>query len=132
MVFTAAQTTLFFESADQMGIPNATVVQLQKEGITTVSDLEYIGKDMIEQIAANLRRPPGRIQDPNPGAAVGATVPTPAFVFGAKSQERLIVATNLVKYYNTVGRPLSAANMAWNTTMKNFRASWNALIDKSK
>jgi hypothetical protein len=108
MVFTASQTTLFFESPDQMGLANATVVQLQKEGITTVSDLADFGKYTIMQIAAN-----------------------PAFFFLAKSQERLIVATHLVRYYQTVGRPLSAENMAWNTTMKNFKPSWEALIHKS-
>ena len=39
MVFTAAQTASFFEDADQMAIPHATVVQLVTEGITTVDDL---------------------------------------------------------------------------------------------
>jgi hypothetical protein len=52
---------------------NATVVQLQEEGIDTVDDLADFDKDTIEQIAANLRRPAGRISDPNPGAAAGAT-----------------------------------------------------------
>ena len=33
MVLTAAQTTAFFESSDQMGIPHATMVQMQHEGI---------------------------------------------------------------------------------------------------
>ena len=39
MVLTQAQTTVFFENGAQMGIPNATVVQLQTEGITDVDDL---------------------------------------------------------------------------------------------
>jgi hypothetical protein len=132
MVFTAGQTTAFFEGVDQMGIPNATVVQLQEEGISTVSDLEDFDKDTIEQVAVNLRRPAGRVPDPAPNAAAGATIPTPPFVFGAKSQKRLIVATDLVKYYTTIGRPITAANMAWNTVMKNFEIQWKALIDKSK
>ena len=33
MVLTAAQTTAFFESPDQMGIPHTTMVQMQQEGI---------------------------------------------------------------------------------------------------
>ncbi len=89
MPLTAAQTTLFFEDAAQMGIPNATVVQLQTEGIDTVDDLADFDKDTIEQIAANLRRPAGSIPDPAPGAAIGATIPTPSFRFGVKSQLRL-------------------------------------------
>lgn len=132
MVLTAGQTTAFFEGADQMGIPNGTVIQLQEEGISTVSDLEDFDKDTIEQVAVNLRRPASRVPDPAPNAAAGATIPTPPFVFGAKSQKRLIVATDLVKYYTTIGRPITAANMAWNTVMKNFEIQWKALIDKSK
>ena len=38
MVLTAAQTTAFFENADQMGVQHATVVQLALEGIQTVDD----------------------------------------------------------------------------------------------
>ena len=58
MPITAAQTTAFFENADQMAIPNATVVQLVAEGIDTVDDLSEFDKDTIHQIASNLRRPP--------------------------------------------------------------------------
>ena len=112
-----------------MGIPHATVVQLQQEGIMSVDDLADFDKDSLQQLADNLRRPGGRVPDPNPGAA-GATIPTPPFVFGAKSQKRLLVACNLVRYYNTVGRPLTAANMQWDTVMKNFEIQWKALQDR--
>ena len=39
MVLTAAQTTAFFESPDQMGIPHANMVQMQQEGIQSAADL---------------------------------------------------------------------------------------------
>jgi hypothetical protein len=130
MPLTAAQTTAFFEDAGQMGLPNATVVQLQEEGIDTVDDLVDFEKDSIEQIAANLRRPAGRIPDPNPAAAVGATVPTPPFVFGAKSQQRLITAAKLIRYYDTVGHNTTAGNLQWTPVMKNFSEQWKALEDK--
>jgi predicted RecB family nuclease len=81
----AAQTTAFFEQDGQMGIPHATVIQLQQEGITIVDDLIDLDKDTIEQIAANLRQSAGRIPDPNPNAAPGAMIPMPPFVFGTKS-----------------------------------------------
>jgi len=130
MPLTAAQTTAFFENADQMGIPNQTVVQIHQEGIDTVDDLVDFDKDTIEQIAANLRRPAGRVPDPNPGAAVGATVPTPPFVLGAKSQQRLISASKLIRYYATVGRSATAGNLQWTPTMKNFSEQWKAMEDK--
>jgi hypothetical protein len=76
-----------------MGIPHATVIQLQQEGIITVDDIADFDKDTIEQLAANLCRPAGRVPDPN---QAGVTIPTPPFVFGAKSQMRLMTAAKLV------------------------------------
>ena len=130
MVLTAAQTTAFFEDVAQMGIPNNTVVQLQAEGITTVDDLDDFDKDSLQQLADNLRHPGGRVPDPNPNATPGATIPMPSFVFGAKSQKRLLVACHLVQYYNTVGQAMTAANMQWNTVMRNFEIQWKALKDR--
>ena len=105
MALTNDQTTSFFEDAAQTAIPHNTVLELRNKGINTVDDLEDFDKDDLDQIAHNLCRP-----------ASG----TAAFVFGAKSQKRLLVATQLVKYYNTVGRALTAANLQWNPVMKNF------------
>ena len=68
MVLTAAQMTTFFEHAEQMGIPHATVIQLQSEGITLVSDLVDIDKNSLQQLADNLRCPGGHVPDPNPGS----------------------------------------------------------------
>ena len=130
MVLTINQTTAFFEHDNQMDIPHVTVVQLQAEGITSVADLANFNKDSLQQLADNLRRPGGRVPDPNPTAPAGSTIPTPPFVFGAKSQRRIAVACDLVKYYKTVGRDLTSANLQWNTVMKNFDIQWTALKEK--
>ena len=111
MPLTAAQMTLFFEEDAQMSIPNRTVVQLQTEGLDGVEDLAEFDKETIKGMASNLRCPAGRVPDPNPGAAAGATIPTPPFAFGAKSQQRLIHATKLLRFYDTVGRAVTAANL---------------------
>jgi hypothetical protein len=118
MPSTAAQTAAFFEQDGQMGIPHAAVIQLQQEGITIVDDLIDFDKDTIEQIAANLRRPAGRIPDPNPNIAPGATIPTPPFVFGAKSQKRLVTAAQLLRYYEEVGRATTPRNIQLSTVME--------------
>ena len=130
MVLTAAQTTAFFEHADQMGIPHITVLQLQAKGITLVSDLADFNVTSLQQLADNLRRPGGRIPDPNPAAQPGSTIPTRPFVFGAKSQRDIAIACDLVNYYRTVSRDLTAANLQWNTVMKNFDIQWTALKEK--
>ena len=92
MVLTTAQTPAFFESPDQMGIPHAAMVQMQLEGIQSIADLADFEKDSLQQLADNMRKPGGRIADPDPNAPAGTTIPTPAFTYGAKSQKRLTVA----------------------------------------
>ena len=119
MPLTVAQTTAFFEQPTQMGIANSTMAQVRLEGITVVDDLADFNKDIIDQMAANLRRPAGRIPDPNPAAAPGAMISTVLYVFGAKSCNRLCHAAELVCFYNTVGRPLTALNMRWDGPIKN-------------
>ena len=113
MRLTAAHTTAFYKQPTQIGIPHETFIRLQEEGIDGVSNLGDFDKDTFDHIAANLRRPTGRIPDPNPTAAAGSTTPTPPFVFEAKYQKRLIVAAKLIKYYETVGGPLTASNIQW-------------------
>ena len=102
MVLAAAQTTSFFVNADQMRVQHATVVQLALEGIQTVDDLADFDKEALQQLEDNLQSRGGRVPNPDPGAAAGSTVPTPAFVFGAKSQKRLGIACEIVRYYNTL------------------------------
>ena len=130
MVLTAAQTTAFFENPDQMRNPHKTMVQMQHKGIQMVADLADFEKQSLQQLADNLRKPGGRIPDPNPNAAPEATIPMPAFTYGAKSQKRLTVACDLVRFYQTVGRDLTAANIQWNQVMSNFEIQWKALKDR--
>ena len=130
MVFTAEQTTAFFESAAQMGIPHATVIQLVEEGIDKVQDLTEFDRDALSQVADNLRRPGGRIPNPVPAAPAGATISRPPFSFGAKAQKRLLAACDLVRYYVTVDRALTPGNMQWDPVMSNFIISWKALKDR--
>ena len=40
------------------------------------------------------------------------------------------MACNLVQYCDTVGQPLMAADMQWDTIMKNFEIQWKALTDR--
>ena len=76
MPFTQAETTAFFEDADQMGIRALTMVQLQNEGITEVGDLSEYDSESLKQIAAGLRRPGGMIPCPTIGHRNGAPVGT--------------------------------------------------------
>ena len=48
------------------------------------------------------------------------TIPTPPFVFGAKCQIRLKAVSSIMRYYESVGREATAANMKWTTCIKSF------------
>ena len=109
MPLSNAQTTTFFTHASQMAIPAATVAALNNEGINTVDDLEQILPEDIERISKIFRS-----QDP-------------IVVFSVTSQKRLTNACHMVRYYNAVNRPLTAQNMKWNPTGKNFELQWKAL-----
>ena len=65
--------------------------------------------------------------DPDPTAAVGATIPTLSFVFGEKSQLCLKAAFYISRYYETTGRALSASNMRWNPLIKTVTKHWKSL-----
>ena len=130
MVFTAAQTTAFFEDANQMALPPDTRQRLAVEGLMTVGDLQDFDDETFKQLVENLRKPGGMIPDPNPAAPAGAVIQTPAFVIGAKSQMRLKTAMDIAKYYKTVGRDLTAANMHWDSVIRNFQEHWKALVDR--
>ena len=45
---------------------------------------------------------------------------------------QLTVVTKLVRYYVMVGHPLTPANMAWNTVMRNFNEQWKALEERKE
>jgi hypothetical protein len=119
-----------FEAQDQMGIPGNTRLQLANEGIEAVSDLLDFYKGTLTQVANNLRRPGGRIGNPDPNAPPEAKIAKPPFVFGAKAQQRLLVACDMVRYYKMIARKLSASNMRWEPVIKNFTHQWRALKDR--
>ena len=129
--WTANARTAFFTEAAQMGLTDATRAQIATEGIVVVDDLQDFDKETFRQLADNLRRPGGRVLHPDAAqAALGVTIPTPPFVFGAGSQKRLTVMANLVRYYFSVAVATSATNMVWTTIGRNFEQQWEAIIEK--
>ena len=79
-----------------MAIPNKMIAQLVLEGIAFLDDLKDFDKYSLKQVAYNLRNPGGRIPHPDPAAAANATTQMPPFVFGAKSQKRMLEACEIV------------------------------------
>lgn len=134
MVFDAAQTASFFTDADQMALPQTTLLGLLDEGIQEPSDLGEFHDEDLKQVANNLRKPSGTIPNPNyvAGGTEPARVPRPSYVLGAKSFKRLKVAAAAVRYYETIGRELTPTNMHYENVLQDFGEQWKALEIKAK
>ena len=120
MVLTANQVRAFFHADKQMEIPETTIVQLVQEAIEHTDDLQDFDKDSMNDVAINLRNPGDRIPHPDPNAQANATISTPHFVFGAKSQKRMLEACDLVKFYETIERSITATNLLYRPVICNF------------
>ena len=68
-----------------MDLTARTRAAIAAEVLINLSDLVEFNKASLKQISENLRRPGGRVPDPDQPIDDHATIPTPAFVFGAKS-----------------------------------------------
>ena len=137
MVRTNAQNRTFFEGAAYMSIECRTVTKMDSKGLHNYDNVAEFDQDAIKAVDAQLRRPGGTIEDPNyvvppfkagqPPAPVPC-IPTPPYQSSAKSQRRLLVASHLLQYYATTGRPVLVSMMQYTTIGKDFETQWNALI----
>jgi len=133
MVLTNNQTLLFWTEQAQMGVSARTRGQLIIEGLTNVEDLlEFADNDDgWKQLLENLKHPP-QVLNPavgqpghNAGVAVGALIPQVPFQLSARSLGRMKNAARAVKYYTTVQRVITAANMQ-QARLGNFKEQWEA------
>jgi len=130
MAWVQADIDAFFTERQQMAIPQATVNGgLMAEGIVTVDDLEEFQDEDIKAVQDNLRKPAGTVPDPN---NPGQRIQSPSYVLGAKSAKRLKIAAAAVRYYQTIGRTPTAANMHFVNVLKNFGEQWEAIKQKAE
>ena len=101
-------------------------MHLATEGIATPGDLsEFNTKEMWNQIVENCKRPPMIV---NPQNAL-QFVPQVPFQLPAKSLMRLKSAAKAVKYYERVGRALTA-DMLTMTRLNNFKEEYDSLQER--
>ena len=114
VVWTANNTSNFFQEDTQMAIPQATIQPLANEGIVGVEDLAEFSSTDINHLAANFRKDANNI------------------VFGVKSIKRLTVAANAVRFYKAVQRDITPAMMQWTPVLANFEDQYKALLSMPK
>ena len=115
-----------------MVIPHAAALQTANEDIVTVCNFSDFDKDLISQIADNIRWPGGRVAGPAVNSVAGATISTIPFVFRTKSQHRLRLACDLVRFSEMIGRPLTMQNIQWDPVMRWFKELWDVIKDLQK
>ena len=83
------------------------------EDAAPLIDLAELKKEKIEMLATNLREPKGnRMHHPGQDKyGAGRTVPKPGLRFGIKCQQRILVASELMKFYRTIDRAVTAGNI---------------------
>ena len=119
IIITADQVRALFCADNQMTIPVATIVQLVQEGIEHLDDLQNFDKDSLKDVANNLRNTGGRIPHPDPNSQENETISTPPFVFGVNSQKRMLEACELVRFYDTIKRPITTTNLLHRPVIRN-------------
>ena len=114
MVLTAAQQAAFF--TNQMLVPAATRLQMVTEGVSTVQDLLDYNENMLDSLEDRLRKP---------GQGIAP------FVFSPVTKNRLLQASQLMKYYNAVGRPVTVPSIQY-AVIKSFYLQFKALQARKK
>eukprot|EP00957_Ditylum_brightwellii_P129689 9893064-Ditylum_brightwellii.AAC.1 len=87
-----------------MEIAKDMLEELEKEGIKEVEDLAGFNKETWKQVVDNLKCLGGWMKNQDSRADKNhATVPKTLYLFSAKIQKKLLKASEMMKYYKTVG-----------------------------
>eukprot|EP00957_Ditylum_brightwellii_P084431 6420733-Ditylum_brightwellii.AAC.1 len=79
----------------------------------------------------NLKRPGGWMRNPDkvPGNDNPSKIPKSLYPFGGRTQKRRQEASELTRYYITVGRRLTVLNTVYATVIRSFTQQWTGLKD---
>ena len=101
----------------QLNITEATYNEMIILGFGTVELLAMYDEATLKELRDDLKKPSGT--EPVPGRQ-GETRPRTAFQFSTAHMKRLMVAASAAKYYQTIGRPLTAEALNWADRLIHF------------
>ena len=122
----AAATTAFFEDVNSMGLQAETRMRLRDEGIDLVDDLVDLDEQMMKAIVDIMRKPGDCVPDPNNPGQDRLRDP---YVFGAKTQKRLLEAAEYVRYLSGINRAMTATNLRY-PIIKDFTQQYKSLKER--
>ncbi len=111
MVITTAQIQAWFKDKDGLVMKTEAREALKDKGIEGPDDLLEFNKESISQIASGFRKR------------------TPVVPFSAKSQKRTVEAINLLRFYETTGRPFAPSAVKY-LIIKDFVEQWKSLKNR--
>ena len=117
-----------------MGLDEEVVQGLSSEDIVSPLDLAKFEKEQIEMLVKNLRKPKGyrMLHLDQDYADEVMTIPNPGFKVGTKSKQRMLVSSDLMRFYVTKNRDLTVDKIRWTPTIMDFKHQWEALEKKAK
>ena len=126
MVWTQIESNFFFLDATQIGLSIPVQAYLQLKVIIEVDDLLEFDDDQWKTVVSNLKNPESTM-----GVAWPKSPPVPirgiSYAIGENSLSLLKVASEAVRYHDSIGRTTVPVNMAW-TTLSYFDFQWKALL----
>eukprot|EP00957_Ditylum_brightwellii_P106869 8152761-Ditylum_brightwellii.AAC.1 len=84
---------------------------------------------MWKQVVDNLKRPGGWMKNLDKDSLKDSTVPQTLCIFRAKMQKRLLKASELMRFYETVGCKVTVSNTVYKTMIKSFLDQWKGLTN---
>ena len=106
---------------------DSAVTRITYEGITTFQSLEDFDKKAIQSLTSICKEKIPAITA-DAAAGIAAEVEIPGANISSISVQRLIVAADAAKYYNSIGRVMSTGNMHYGNILASFKIEWEAYV----
>lgn len=129
MVWIAQSIRVWF--SNQIGLTQQTIDGLNALGINNPTDLSEYNEELLKQLKDDLRKPHGTIADPSwvaPPVVAGRAhqpvapqIPRPGYLLSPISFMKLVVAADLIRFYEIVGRSSDSSNMVWTNHMTHYQ-----------
>ena len=131
---TETDTSDFWTEKDQTVLDPDAVQGLMSEDIASPMDLEEFKKDQTWTLSSRLRKPKcDRMPRPDQGHAnKGKIVPTLVLRSVIKSQQRMLMESDLMRFYQIIDHTATVENIRQNATVTNYKCQWEALEKKAE
>ena len=126
MVATTAAFRTWLKSVPNMKLSSdASVARVTHEGITNYDSLKDFDNAAIKNLPKVCRETINAIPA-DAANNIQAEPVVPGANVSSISAQRLIVAANATRYYDSIGRTIDASNMHYNNVLSNFKIEWEA------